>query len=242
MQHLLSRVRRAVEDYNMISPGDRIAVGVSGGKDSLSALWALSELRRFYPAPFELEAITVDMGFDLDLTPVTHLCERLSVPHTIVPTQIREVVFDIRKEENPCSLCAKLRRGAINTAVNERGCTKLAYGHHYDDAVETYLMNLVFEGRIGCFTPVTFLDRTGVTVIRPLIYTPETMLRNAAEQLDLPVAPKVCPADGNTKREEIKLLIASLAKTYPDFKEKIMGAMQRLPLTGWEILTKKTEN
>ena len=170
MQQLLGRVRRCIEDYRMIEAGDRIAVGVSGGKDSLVTLLALARLRRFLPTPFTLEAITLEMGMpEMDYTPVAQLCEALDVPYTRINVPVYEILFEERKEKNPCSLCAKLRRGSLNTALTERGISKIALGHHYDDAVETLMMNLLFEGRIGCFQPVTFLDRTGVTQIRPLL-------------------------------------------------------------------------
>ena len=168
---LTGLVRRCVEDYDMIAPGDTVAVGVSGGKDSLVLLLALNELRRYYPKPFSLEAITVELGFEgMDFTPVAELCTSLGVPYTRLKTDIKEVVFDVRKEDNPCSLCAKMRRGALCTALSERGITKLALGHHFDDAVETFLLSLVYEGRISCFQPVTHMTRTGVDQIRPMLY------------------------------------------------------------------------
>lgn len=228
-------VRRAVDDYNMINEGDRVAVGVSGGKDSLLLLVALKHLQRFYPKPFELEAITIELGFDgMDFSPVAELCSSLSIPYTRVNTDIKEIVFDVRNEDNPCSLCAKMRRGAINSAITERGISKLALGHHFDDAVETFMMSLLFEGRLSCFRPVTFLDRTGVTQIRPLIYAGEQKIANVARALDLPVVENPCPQDKTSKRWEIKQLLAGLAADYPDMKSKIFGAMQRLPLAGWE--------
>ncbi len=227
-------VRRAVDDYNMISEGDRIAVGVSGGKDSLLLLLALNHLKRFYPKQFELEAITVELGFEgMDFTPVAELCSTLDIPYTRVKTDIKEVVFDVRNEDNPCSLCAKMRRGAINGAITERGIRKLALGHHFDDAVETFMMSLLFEGRISCFRPVTFLDRTEVTQIRPLIYAGEQKIANVAQALKLPVVENPCPQDRTSKRWEIKQLLHGMAADYPDMKSKIFGAMQRLPLEGW---------
>lgn len=240
MQKLLSLVRKCVEEYDMIKPNDRIAVGVSGGKDSLALLWALASLRRFYPVPFSLQAITIDMGMGMDLAPLAEFCDRLDVPFNVVKTQIKEIVFDIRKEENPCSLCAKLRRGSLNNAAREVGCTKVALGHHLDDAVETFLMSLFYEARISCFRPVTWLDRSGVTVIRPMLYTDEAFVRRAATELQLPITKTKCPADGNTKRQETKDLIHDLRGRYPDLREQIMGAMQRYPLAGWEK-TPRTE-
>ena len=228
-------VRRAVDDYGMIDEGDRIAVGVSGGKDSLLLLLAMNHLKSFYPKHFDLEAITVELGFNgMDFTPVAELCSSLDIPYTRIKTDIKEIVFDVRNEDNPCSLCAKMRRGAINGAITERGIHKLALGHHFDDAVETFMMSLLFEGRLSCFRPVTFLDRTGVTQIRPLIYAGEQKIANVAQALRLPIVENPCPQDRTSKRWEIKQLLGSMAGEYPDMKSKILGAMQRLPLAGWE--------
>jgi tRNA(Ile)-lysidine synthase TilS/MesJ len=234
MQKLIGLVRRCVEDYNMIEPGDRIAVGVSGGKDSLALLVFLAELRRYHSAPFTLEAITVDLGFGMDYSAIEDLCNRLDVPFTLVPTQISQVIFDHRKESNPCSLCAKMRRGALNQAIVDRGLNKLALGHHYDDAVETFVMNLLFEGRIGCFQPVTDLDRMGVVQIRPMLYLHEKTVDNFVRKMELPVLENRCPVDKSTKREEVKQLVFDLSKQYPDLKDRIFGAMQRLPLPEWQ--------
>jgi len=219
----------------MILEGDRVAVGVSGGKDSMLLLMALSHLRRFYPRHFELEAVTVELGFEgMDFTPVKELCEKLEVPYTCLKTDIKEVVFDVRKEDNPCSLCAKMRRGAINDLIRQRGVNKLALGHHFDDAVETFMMSLLFEGRLSCFRPVTYLDRSGVTQIRPLIYAGEQKIANLAAQLNVPVVENPCPQDKASKRYEIKQLLKGMSAEYPDMKSKIFGAMQRMPLPGWE--------
>ena len=227
-------VRRCVDDYGMIEAGDRIAVGISGGKDSLVLLSALSYLRRYYPAPYELEAITIDGGFpDMDFSGVAGLCRELEVPYTLIPTDIREIVFDAREEDNPCSLCSKMRRGALNTAVKEHGCNKLALGHHFDDAVETFMMSLVFEGRLNCFKPVTYMSRSDVTQIRPLLYIGELRSAKLAESLALPVVKSTCPMDRTSKRQEVKDLLNALSRTYPDVRSKIFGAMQRLPLDGW---------
>ena len=234
MQQLLGRVRRCIEDYRMIEAGDRIAVGVSGGKDRLVTLVALARLRRFLPTPFTLEAITLEMGMpEMDYTPVAQLCEELDVPYTRINVPVYEILFEERKEKNPCSLCAKLRRGSLNTALTERGISKIALGHHYDDAVETLMMNLLFEGRIGCFQPVTFLDRTGVTQIRPLLYCHEDEIQRIANREKLPIVHNTCPIAGHSRRQEVKELLASMEKTYPDLKQKIFGAMQRYPLYGW---------
>lgn len=234
MQKLLGLVRRCVEDYDMISAGDRIGVGVSGGKDSLVLLQLLSGLRQFTDKPFSLEAITIDMGLGMDFSGVQKFCDRLDVPYTVVKTEIGPIIFDYRKEKNPCSMCSKMRRGALNQAILDRGITKLALGHHYDDAVETFMMSLIFEGRISCFQPVTYLDRTGVTQIRPMLYIHDRTIEHFAQRMELPVVENRCPADKNTKREEIKQLIFDLSNTYPDLKERIFGAMQRYPLAQWE--------
>ncbi|MGN1306414.1 MAG: tRNA 2-thiocytidine biosynthesis TtcA family protein [Faecousia sp.] len=235
MQRMMGLVRRCAEDYRMIAPNDKIAVGVSGGKDSLALLVLLSAMRAYYPQPYSLTAITVDMGLGMDFSPIAELCERLEVPFTQVKTQIGPIIFDYRKEKNPCSMCAKMRRGALNNALLEQGFTKVALGHHYDDAVETFMMSLLFEGRLSCFQPVTYLDRTGVTQIRPMLYLTEGMVRRFAEEQQLPVIENRCPADKNTKRQEIKELIATLSKTYPDLKDRVFGAMQRLPLAEWGV-------
>ena len=236
MQKLMGLVRRCVEDYHMIEDGDKIAVGVSGGKDSLTLLALLAEMRKYYPQPYELTAITIDMGLEgMDFSPISEFCAKLNVPYQIVKTQIGPIIFDYRKEKNPCSMCAKMRRGALNKALLDQGFSKVALGHHYDDAVETFLMSLIFEGRLSCFQPVTYLDRTGVTQIRPMLYLTEGMVRRFAEEQMLPVVHNPCPADKNTKREEIKQLIVRLQKTYPDLKERVFGAMQRLPLPEWGV-------
>ncbi len=232
MQKLMGLVRRCVEDYNMIAPGDKIAVGVSGGKDSLVLLKLLAGLREY--SDFALEAVTIDMGLDMDYSPVAAFCEEMNVPYTIVSTQIAPIIFEHRKEKNPCSMCSKMRRGALNQAILDRGIRKLALGHHYDDAVETFMMSLLYEGRISCFQPVTELDRMGVTQIRPMLYIHEKTVDNFAARMDLPVIENRCPVDKQTKREEVKQLIFSLSSTYPELKEHIFGAMQRLPLTEWE--------
>ena len=234
MQKLIGLVRRCVEDYKMIEEGDRIAVGVSGGKDSLALLVFLAELRKYNHKSFSLEAITIDMGLGMDYTPIQALCDRLEVPYTIVKTEIGPVIFDYRKEKNPCSMCAKMRRGALNQALLDRGLNKLALGHHYDDAVETFFMNLMFEGRIGCFQPVTNLDRTGVIQIRPMLYIHERTVDNFTARYELPVIENRCPVDKTTKRNEVKELLYALSARYPDLKERIFGAMQRLPLPEWE--------
>ena len=234
MQKLMGLMRRCIDDYNMIQAGDKIAVGVSGGKDSLVLLTLLAGLRAYFNKPFELEAITIDMGLGMDYSGIRKMCGDLNVPYTIVKTEIAPIIFDHRKEKNPCSMCAKMRRGALNQAILDRGFNKLALGHHYDDAVETFVMNLLFEGRIGCFQPVTNLDRMGVIQIRPMLYLHEKTVDNFVKRAELPVLENRCPVDKQTKREEVKQLVFDLSKTYPDLKERIFGAMQRLPLPEWE--------
>ncbi len=233
MQKLIGLMRRCIEDYHMIAEGDRIAVGVSGGKDSVALLVFLAELKKYNHIPFELEAVTIDMGFGMDYSSIEKLCRQLSVHYTIVKTEIAPVVFEYRKETNPCSICAKMRRGALNQTLLERGLNKLALGHHYDDAVETFMMSLIYEGRISCFQPVTNLDRTGIVQIRPMLYIHEKSIDGFAVKNDLPLIENRCPIDRQTKREEIKKLIYDLSATYPDLKERIFGAMQRFPLPEW---------
>lgn len=234
MQKLMGLVRRCVEDYHMIEEGDRIAVGVSGGKDSLVLLVLLAGLRKYFNKSFSLEAITIDMGLNMDYSHIAAMCADLDVPYTIVKTEIAPIIFDYRHEKNPCSMCSKMRRGALNQTLLDKGFNKLALGHHYDDAVETFMMSLIYEGRISCFQPVTNLDRTGIIQIRPMLYIHERTVDNFAKQQNLPVLANRCPVDKHTKREEIKDLIFDLVKSYPDLKERIFGAMQRYPLPAWE--------
>ena len=235
MKRILSYARRAIDDYNMIQDGDKIAVGVSAGKDSLTLLCAMAALRRFYPKKFELIAITVDMGFEggMDFEPIKKLCAELDVPYHIVPTEISKIIFDVRKESNPCSLCAKMRRGALNNAARELGCTSVALGHHFDDVVETFMLNLFFEGRLGCFSPVTYLSRVGVRVIRPMIYMPEKDVREFSRKNELPVISSPCPADKNTQREEMKQLLHSLERDNKGLRYRIFGAITRGELDGF---------
>jgi tRNA(Ile)-lysidine synthase TilS/MesJ len=218
----------------MINPGDRIAVGVSGGKDSLALLVFLAELRKYNHVPFDVEAITIDMGLGMDYSGIEQLCKDLDVPFTLVKTEIGPVIFDYRKEKNPCSMCAKMRRGALNQALLDKGLNKLALGHHYDDAVETFIMSLLYEGRISCFQPVTNLDRSGVIQIRPMLYIHEQTIDNFVSRRGLPVIENRCPVDKQTKREEVKKLIYELSARYPDLKDRVFGAMQRYPLPEWE--------
>ena len=233
MQKLMGLMRRCIDDYHMIEAGDRVAVGVSGGKDSLVLLMLLAKIKEYINTPFELEAVTIDMGLGMDYSEISTLCEKLGVPYTVVKTEIGPIIFDHRKEKNPCSMCSKMRRGALNEAILAKGFNKLALGHHYDDAVETFVMSLIYEGRISCFQPVTNLDRTGIIQIRPMLYIHERTVDNFAARMELPVLENRCPVDKTTKREEIKQLVYTLSQTYPDLKERIFGAMQRLPLPEW---------
>ncbi len=237
MQRMLSFTRRAIENYNMISEGDRIVVGVSGGKDSLAVLSALAHMRIFYPKKYEVIAVTIDNGFKGQdphaFDSVKKLCEELGVQYIIKKTQIAEIIFDERKETNPCSLCAKMRRGALHDACKEVGANKLALGHNFDDVVETFVMNLFFEGRLGCFKPVTYLSRKDLTVIRPLIYATERDVKGFIRRRGIEVVQSACPADKTTKREEIKLLLKTLEKDYKNLRTQIFGALERADLDDW---------
>lgn len=227
MKHILGAMRKAVQTYDMIQPGDRIAVGVSGGKDSMGLLHALNLYRRFSPAPFELGAITVDMGFEgANFDPINEYCEANNIPYYIKPTDIGKIVFDVRKEKNPCALCSNLKRGALHNEALEHGYKKIALGHHADDAVETLLMSLLYEGRFHCFSPVTYLDRKGITLIRPLIYVKEKDIKFNKVLNELPVIPSGCPGDGVSKRAEMKELISELRKIYPNILDRVIRAME----------------
>jgi tRNA 2-thiocytidine biosynthesis protein TtcA len=235
MNKFTGLVRRCVEDYKMIDDGDIIAVGVSGGKDSLSLLCAMANLRRYYPKRFELRAVTLAMGYEeMDFSKVKELCNELEVPYTLRETNLKQIIFEERNEKNPCALCAKMRRGALNDMAAEMGINKIALAHHYDDAVETFLLSLFYEGRISCFQPVTYMSRSGITQIRPMLYIGEGTVKSLASRYNLPVVFNPCPMNGKSKREEVKTLIKTLSAQYPDLKSKIFGAMQRLPLDGWE--------
>lgn len=234
LQQVMSYVRRAVDDYNMIETGDKIAIGISGGKDSLTLLYALNGLKRFYPEKFDIHAVTVDLGFqNLNLSAIETLCKDLNVEYTIVRTDIADIVFEQRKETSPCSLCAKMRKGALNDVVKAAGCNKVAYAHHKDDVVETMLLSLIFEGRFHTFSPVTFLDRTRLTVIRPLIYMNEADVIGFVNKNHVPVVKSPCPADGNTKREYVHNLLKQLNKENPGVKERMFTAIQTGKLKGW---------
>ena len=236
---ILSYTRRAVDSYNMIEEGDRIAVGISGGKDSLTLLSALAHLKKFYPKSFEIIAVSIDMGFEgTDYSGVEALCRELGVEFKVIKTQIYEIIFNVRKEESPCSLCSRMRRGALNDAADELNCNKVALGHHMDDVIETYMLNLFYAGKIGTFSPVTYLDRSGITCIRPLIYVPEKDIRYFAAKHQLPTFKSTCPADGNTERENMKKRLAELGREIPDIKNKIFGAIQRAEISGFHPLKK----
>lgn len=228
-------MRRCIADYNMIAPQDAVAVGLSGGKDSIFCLVALAKLRHILPGGFTLEAITLDLGFPgVDLSPVTDYCRSVGVRHTVIKTHIAEIVFDIRRETHPCSLCAKMRRGALHRAAIELGCRKVALGHHLDDAVETFWLSLMYEGRLSCFAPVTQLDKAGITLLRPMLYVPEWQCRVMAASGELPIIENPCPANGRTKRQEAKEALAAIQIQRPGIKRAILRAMQSLPLPGWE--------
>lgn len=234
MNKILSPLRRAVEDYGMIKNGDRIVVGVSGGKDSITLLATLKRLQAFYPEKFELIGVTLDMGIkDMDLSPLISYSEENGINLIVKKTNINEVVFDIRKEPNPCSLCALLRRGALNNAAKELGANKIALGHHADDVIETFVMNLIHEGRIGCFSPVTYLDRKDITIIRPLIYATEKEVKACVKRNGLPVIFNPCPADGKTERQAMKEFLMKLENDYNGVKKRIYGALQRSEIDGW---------
>jgi tRNA(Ile)-lysidine synthase TilS/MesJ len=236
LQQVMSFVRKAIDDYQMIEDGDRIAVGISGGKDSLTLLYALHGLMSFYPKQFTIHAVTVDLGWNnLNLEEIKRLCNSLDVPYTIVSTDIAKIIFEDRKEDNPCSLCAKMRKGALNQAIKEAGCNKVAYAHHKDDVIETMMMSLIYEGRLHTFSPVTYLDRMDLTVIRPMIYMKEVDVIGFVNKYEVPVVKSPCPVDGHTKREYIKNLIQKLNQDNPGVKERMFTAIQNGSLKGWTL-------
>lgn len=234
LQRLLSFTRKAVDEYAMIQEGDHIAVGISGGKDSLTLLYALHGLKRFYPGHFELSAVTVNLGFEnFDLTPVQNLCRELEVPYHIVDSEIYHILFDVRKESNPCSLCAKMRKGALNEAVKKLGCNKVAYAHHKDDIIETMLLSLIFEGRFHSFSPKTYLDRMDLTVIRPIMFIDEADVIGFKNKYNLPVVSSKCPVDGYTKRQYAKELVKQLNTEHPGARERMFHAILNGNIQGW---------
>ncbi len=234
LQQLLSLTRKAVDEYHMIEKGDHIAVGISGGKDSLALLYALHGLMRFYPQSFTIHAVTVNLGFPgADYTPIQRLCQDLQIPYTLIQTEIAQIIFHERKEENPCSLCAKMRKGALNEAVKQLGCNKVAYAHHKDDLVETMLLSLIYEGRFHCFSPKTYLDRTDLWVIRPLMFVSESDIVGFKNKNLLPIVENPCPADGNTRRQYVKELLAGLNHENPGVKERMFAAILNGAIPGW---------
>lgn len=235
MQRILSHMRKAIEEYHMIEEGDKIAICLSGGKDSITMLHAFKALQRFYPKKFEIIAISIDPGFEFfDIQFLQKICDDLEIPLFVEKSNAKEIVFDIRKEKNPCSLCANLRRGVINSIAIHEGCNKIALGHNQDDVLETFLLNLLYTGNIGTFAPVSFMDRTKITLIRPLIYTPEKETKRFVKKSGLSVMPKVCPMDGTSKREDMKQLIFNLSKNIPMIRANLFGAIQR-NLPEWKI-------
>ena len=244
MRHILGCLRRAVQDFHMIRSGDAIAVGVSGGKDSLVLLQALALYRRFSPEPFTLEAFTLTMGFEpFDTADVAVFCQALEVPYTVRSTQIARVIFEERKEKNPCSLCANMRRGALHDLAIEKGCNKLALGHHRDDAIETFFLSLFYEGRLHTFSPVTWMSRKDITVIRPLLYVPEKQIIGYARKEQLPIIHNPCPANGNTQRQAMKDLIKQLTKTMPKTPEMMLSALRNVEEYGlWDKMTRRPDD
>ncbi len=235
MQRMLSYIRKAVDDYNMIEDGDKIAVGLSGGKDSITLLMGLKALQRFYEKKFEVIAISINPGFDFFNSDfLKNTCEKISVQFVEEKTHIKEIVFDIRNEKNPCSLCANLRRGILNSVAIREGCNKIALGHNEDDVLETFFLNLLYGGSIGSFAPKSYMDRSGITLIRPLIYAPEKSIKTFVKKQGIEVMPKCCPMDGVSKREDMKNLIYSLQKDIPNVKTNIYGAIKRSNIKGWE--------
>ena len=234
IQRILSFMRRAVDDYGMIADGDRIAVGISGGKDSLTLLTGLAELRRFYPHPFSLVGVTVDMGFpDSDFSVIADFCRELNVPYHVERTDIARIIFEERREPNPCSLCARMRRGVLHGAAKDLGCNKVALGHHFDDAVETFMLNLFFEGRLGCFSPVTYLSNRDLTMIRPLLYAKEKDVEYFVRKNPLPVVESRCPEDKHTERENMKTLLRTLERENPGLRHRIFHAICEGRLDGF---------
>lgn len=240
LQRLLSLTRQAIDDYQMIESGDKIAIGISGGKDSLALLYALHGLQRFYPKEFELVAITVDLGFgNFDLESIKSLCSDLSIEYTIIPTEIGKILFETRNESNPCALCAKMRKGAFNQAAKSMGCNKIAYAHHRDDLIETMMLSLIYEGRFYAFSPKTYLDRMDLTVIRPLMYAQESDIIGFKNRYKLPVCKNPCPVDGKTKREYVKNLTKKLNLDAPGVKDRFFHAIIEGNIDGWPDKNKK---
>lgn len=234
MQRILGYMRKAIDDYNMISDGDRIAVGLSGGKDSTTLLIGLKNLQRFYPKKYELVAVSINPGFEeFNSELLSNLCNKLDVKFIEEKSHIKEIVFDIRKEKNPCSLCANLRRGIINSVALRENCNKIALGHNEDDVLETFFLNLLYGGSINTFAPSSYMDRSKITLIRPLIYAPEKYIRSFVKRNNIEVMPKVCPIDGVSKREDMKKLIFDLQEDIPNIRANLYGAIKRSTIKGW---------
>jgi tRNA(Ile)-lysidine synthase TilS/MesJ len=236
MQKVLGYMRKACQEYGLIEDGDKIAVGVSGGKDSLVLLAGLAKMKRFFEARYELHAISLDPRFDKkdgDYSSVRRLCGELNVPFTLIRTDIAEIVFDIRKEKNPCALCAKMRRGALHDAAKEAGCNKIALGHNNDDVIETFIMNLFREGRIGCFAPKSYLSRKDLTMIRPLIFAPEAAVLAACSKSGFEVIKSPCPVDKLTERQRVKDFLDAREKEDKGFKHRIFGALRKSKVDNW---------
>ena len=236
MQQIIGRLRKAIDDYDMIEHGEKVTVALSGGKDSALLLKGMAKLSEFHPKNFSVCAVYIDLGFgNTDIDAIKRLCDDTKVELCIKRTEIGKIIFEHRREKNPCALCAKMRRGAIHNAALEMGSHKIALGHHMDDAVETFMMNLMYESRIGCFQPVTYLSRKDVTVIRPMIYMNEREIKGAVKRLNIPVMKSPCPVDGTTKRENTKQLLKELSREHPHIRQSIFGAMQRAGIDGWGI-------
>ncbi len=234
LQKLLSYTRKAVDTYNMIDDGDKIAVAISGGKDSIALLYALKGLQRFYPNKFELVGVSVDLGFgNMDFKGIKKLCKDLDVQLEVLNTQISDIVFVERKEKNPCSLCSKMRKGALNDFAKSIGCNKIALGHNKDDFIETMMMSLLYNGRFHCFPPVTYLSRIDLTTIRPLMYVYEHDIVSFIKKQGISPLKNTCPADGNTKREETKNLIKQLSKADPKLPERLFTSIVNSNLEGY---------
>lgn len=236
MQRLMGLMRKAIQKYDMIQDGDRIAIGISGGKDSVAMLAGLAELRNYIGIQYDLIGVTLDPVFDgveMDYTPIQELCDKLGVPYIVRRTEIGTILFDIRQESNPCSLCARMRRGCLHDIAKEKGCNKIALGHHYDDAVETFIMNLFNEGRIGCFQPVTYLSRKDLTMIRPMIMAEEADVQRAVRRAGLPIVKSKCPVDGHTNREWTKDWLKQMEHDHKGLRKKIYGAMERGHISGF---------
>lgn len=235
MQKILGYMRRAIDDYKMIENGDKIAVALSGGKDSISMLMGLKNLQRFYPNKFDIIAVTINPGFEFfDTSFLQKLCKDLEIEFIEEQTHIKEIVFDMRKEKNPCSLCANLRRGILNSVAIREGCNKIALGHNEDDVLETFFLNLLYGGSINTFAPISYMDRSNITLIRPLVYAPEKYIRNFVKRNNIQIMPTACPMDGVSKREDIKNLLFSLQKDIPNLRANLYGAIKRGNINGWK--------